>query len=195
LRFERLIYSCIMIVMLVASCDLLKTRDSETPVGGNTANPPATSPQMVIDNLTSSFANKNVNDYEKLFADTGSVKKQYIFIPTQKAAGNYSAFFSHWTRDSELNYFRKAMASVSVSSTPTVSFSVPPLTNFYGADSALYAADYSFFLSPTTYFGRAQFYMIPNKNTGTWAIYRWEDLPSAKDSTFSWSDMKGQFSQ
>jgi hypothetical protein len=183
-----------MIVMLVASCDLLKTRDSETPDGGNSANPPATSPQMVIDNLTSSFANKNVNDYDKLFADTGSVKKEYIFVPTQKAAGNYSALFSHWTRDSELNYFRKAMASVSVAFTPTVSFSgTMPLTNFQ-ADSALYSADYSFFLSPTTYLGRARFYMIPNKNTGTWAIYRWEDLPSAKD-TASWSDMKGQFSQ
>jgi hypothetical protein len=183
-----------MIVVLVASCDLLKTRGTETPVGGNPANPPATSAQMVIDNLTSSFANKNVNDYDKLLADTGSVKKQYIFVPTQKAAGNYSAFFSHWTRDSELNYFRKAMASVSVAFAPTVSFSGPTLTNFQ-ADSALYAADYSFFLSPTTYLGRARFYMIPNKNTGTWAIYRWEDLPSAKDSTLSWSDMKGQFSQ
>jgi hypothetical protein len=180
--------------MLAASCDLLKTRDSETPDGGNTANPPATSPQMVIDNLTSSFANKNVNDYDKLFADTGSVKKQYIFVPTQKAAGNYSAFFSHWTRDSELNYFRKAMASVSVAFAPAVSFSGTTLTNFQ-ADSALYAADYSFFLSSTTYLGHAQFYMIPNKNTGTWTIYRWEDQPSAKDSTLSWSDMKGQFSQ
>lgn len=183
-----------MIVVLVASCDLLKTRDSETPVGGIPANPPATSAQMVIDNLTSSFANKNVNDYDKLFADTGSVKKQYIFVPTQKAAGTYSAFFSHWTRDSELNYFRKAMASVSVTFTPTVSFSGTTLTPFQ-ADSALYSADYSFFLAPITYLGRARFYMIPNKNTGTWSIYRWEDLPSAKDSTLSWSDMKGQFSQ
>ena len=183
-----------MIVVLVASCDLLKTRDSETPVGGIPANPPATSAQMVIDNLTSSFANKNVNDYDKLFADTGSVKKQYIFVPTQKAAGTYSAFFSHWTRDSELNYFRKAMASVSVTFTPTVSVSGTTLTPFQ-ADSALYSADYSFFLAPITYLGRGRFYMIPNKITGTWSIYRWEDLPSAKDSTLSWSDMKGQFSQ
>lgn len=149
---------------------------------------------MVIDNLTSSFANKNVNDYDKLFADTGSVKKQYIFVPTQKAGGNYSVFFSHWTRDSELNYFRKATASVSYAFKPAVSFSGPILTNF-PADSALYAADYTFFLSPTTYLGRARFYMIRNQNAGTWAIYRWEDLPSAKDSTLSWSDMKGQFSQ
>lgn len=181
--------------MLVASCDLLKPRDSETPEGGNTANPPATSAQMVIDNLTSSFANKNVNDYDKLFADTGSVRKQYIFVPTQKAAGTYSAFFSLWTRDSELKYFKKAMASVSDAFAPAVSFSGSTLTKFQADDSALYAADYSLFLSPTTYLGRARFYMIPNKSTGTWAIYRWEDLPSAKDSTLSWSDMKGQFSQ
>lgn len=181
-------------MLLAASCDLLKPRDSETPEGGTSANPPATSAEMVIDNLTSSFANKNVNDYDKLFSDTGSVKRQYIFIPTQEAAGTYGAFFSHWTRDSELNYFRKAMASVSVAFTPAVLFSATTLTKFQ-ADSALFVADYSFFLSPTTYVGHARFYMIPNKNTGTWAIYRWEDLPSAKDSTLSWSDMKGQFSQ
>ena len=149
---------------------------------------------MLIDNLTSSFANKDVNEYEKIFADTGSVGRDYIFVPTQKAAGDYSAFFLNWTKDSELKYFRKATASVSVAFAPVVSFSATTLTSFH-ADSALYVAEYSLFLSPTTYLGRARFSMLPNKNTGTWAICRWEDLPSTNDSSLTWSDLKGQFSQ
>lgn len=184
----------LLLMLLVASCDLLKPRDPQPPGTGNTANPPATSPQILIDNLISSFANKNVNDYEKIFADTGSIGRQYIFVPTQKAAGNYAAFFSRWTKDSELYYFRKATASVSVAFAPMVSFSgTPPI--IFQSDSALYEADYSLFLSPTTYVGRARFSMLPNKKTDTWVVYRWEDLPAAKDSTLSWSDLKGQFSQ
>ena len=185
-----------MIVLLVASCDLLKTRDSETPVGGIPANPPAYLPKTLIENLQSSFANKNANEYEKLFSDTISGGKQYIFIPTQKAAGSYAAFASSttpWTKESEITYFKNAMEKVGVAFTPIVSFSDVVETQIQ-ADSALYAADYSVFL-PTKYVGHARFFMLQKKNAGTWVIYRWEDFPSAKDSTLSWSDLKGQNSQ
>ena len=194
MRFERIIPVCLLLAAMIGSCDLLKTRDPQPPNQGNTANPPADSPEQLMTNLQSSFANKNVSDYEKIFSDTGTAGKQYVFIPTQKANGDFIQFFSHWTKDSELNYFRKAMASVSAAFTPAVSFSNVVPTQFQ-SDSALYTTDYSVFLSPTTYVGHARFSMLPNKNTGTWVIYRWEDLQSAKDSTLSWSDLKGQFSQ
>lgn len=150
---------------------------------------------MVIDNLQASFNNKNVNDYEKIFADTGSVGRRYVFVPTQKAAGNYSALFSHWTTDAELNYFRKAVASVSSAFPPVVSIPQPPTVTMFHSDSSLIEATYSVLLWPTTYAGHARFYLLQNKNTGTWVIYRWEDLQSAQDTSMSWSDMKGQFSQ
>jgi len=179
---------------MTGSCDLLKTRDPQPPDQENTANPPATTPQVLMSNLQLSFANKNVNDYEKLFSDTGSIGKQYAFIPTQKAAASYSTFFSHWTKDSEGNYFRKAMASVNADFTPQVLFTGPPVLTPFQSDSALYEANYSVFISPTTYTGHARFFLIPNKNAGTWVIYRWEDFPPGQDS-LSWSDLKGQFSQ
>jgi len=149
---------------------------------------------MVIDNLQSSFANKNVNDYEALFADVAFVGRTYVFVPTQEAQGNYSAIFSQWTIESELNYFRKAVASVSVAFTPAVSFSNYVITPFQ-SDSELYEADYSVFLAPTTYSGHARFSLLPNKNTGIWYIYRWEDVQTTNSPTLSWSDLKGQFSQ
>jgi hypothetical protein len=183
-----------LLALMDGSCDLLKTRDPQPPNQANTANPQATSAQTLIDNLQSSFANKNVNDYEVLFADVGSVGRQYIFVPTQNAAGNYAAIFSQWTTESELNYFKKAMASVSVAFTPAVSFSNYVVTPFQ-SDSELYEADYSVFLAPTTYSGHARFSLLPNKSTGIWYISRWEDVQTANSSTLSWSDLKGQFSQ
>ena len=180
--------------LITGSCGLLETRTPQPPNQGNTANPLATSPQILIDNLQASFANKNVNDYGKIFSDVGSVGKQYVFIPTQKAAGNYAALFSQWTTESELNYFTKAIASVSTAFTPTVSFSNVVLTPFQ-SDSALYETDYTVFLAPTTYSGHTRFLMLPNKNTGAWVIYRWEDVQTSDNLALSWSDMKGQFSQ
>ena len=194
MRSNYTIPTCLLLALLTASCDLLKTRDPQPPDQGNTANQQATSPQMVIDNLQSSFANKNVNDYEALFADVAFVGRTYVFVPTQEAQGNYSAIFSQWTIESELNYFRKAVASVSVAFTPAVSFSNYVITPFQ-SDSELYEADYSVFLAPTTYSGHARFSLLPNKNTGIWYIYRWEDVQTTNSPTLSWSDLKGQFSQ
>ena len=182
------------LLCIVASCDLLKPRDPQPPNSENNANPPATSPDILVQNLQSAFAKKNVNEYQKIFSDTSSDGRQFIFVPTQKAAGNYAAFFLHWTSESELSYFRKAMASISNSSVPVVLFTNTVQTAIV-PDSVLYSADYSVFLSPTTYSGRARFFIYLLKNKGEWAMYRWEDLPSAKDTTQTWSDLKGQFSQ
>jgi hypothetical protein len=186
--------ACFLLAVTIGSCGLLETRTPQPPDQKNTANPQATSAQILISNLQASFANKNVSDYENLFADISSVGRQYVFIPTQKANGNYSAIFAQWTTESELNYFNKAMASVSTAFIPTVTFSNDVLTPSQ-SDSALYEADYTIFLAPTTYSGRARFSMLPNKNTSVWYIYRWEDVQTSNNSASSWSDLKGQFSQ
>ena len=193
MRSRYIIPACVLLALTTGSCDLLKTRDPQPPNQGNTANPPATTPQILIDNIQSCFANKNVNDYGKIFADVASVGRTYIFVPTQKALANYPVF-SQWTTESELNYFRKAMASVSAGFTPAVSFSNVVLTPFQ-SDSALYETDYTVFISPTTYAGHVRFSMLPNKNTGTWVISRWEDVQTSNNAALSWSDLKGQFSQ
>jgi len=186
---------CVALALIFGACGLLKTRDPESPDTGNAANPPAFSPETVVTNLTSSFENKNVSDYAKVFADTSSAGRQYVFIPTQKATATYAGFFSHWGVDAETNYFRKAVSSVSAAFAPAVSFTQPVSTQYH-SDSSLYEANYTVFLAPNTYVGHARLYMIPNKNTGIWSIYRWEDFPSTQNpDTSSWSDLKGQFSQ
>jgi len=195
LRSRLIIPACVLLAVTAGSCDLLKPRPSQPPNSGNTANPPATLPQVLINNLQSCFANKNVNDYEKIFADAGSVGKPYVFAPTQAAAGNYAAIFSQWTIESERIYFNKVMTSVGPSFIPVVSFANDAYTTFGANDSSLYTADYSVFLAPTTYSGHTRILMLPNKNNGTWVVSRWEDYQSASSSALTWSDLKGQFSQ
>ena len=185
---------CLLLAFAAGSCDLLKTRDPQPPSQGNTANPPATQPDILIANLQTCFANKNINDYEKIFSDLTTDGRTYVFVPTQEASASYSAIFSRWTTDSELNYFRKVMASVSSGFTPTVSFTNSVTTTFQ-SDSALFEADYSLFITPTTYSGHVRFSTLLNKNTGTWVVDRWEDLQSANSTAPTWSDLKGQFSQ
>ena len=185
----------VAVAIVVAGCGLLSTRDPEPPVTGNAANPPAFSAETVISNLSASFANKNVSDYAKIFGDTSTLGRAYVFVPTQQASATYAGFFSHWNVDAEMNYFRKAVSSVSSAFTPVVNFGAPTVTQYH-SDSTLYEADYTVFISPTTYQGHARFAMMPNKNTGVWAIYRWEDYTSTQSpQSPTWSDLKGQFSQ
>ena len=183
-------------LLLLGSCGLLKTRDPESPDTGNAANPPAFNAETVISNLAASFASKNVSDYAKVFGDTSTLGRPYVFVPTQEASATYAGFFTHWTVDAEINYFRRAMSNVSSAFTPVVSFVQPPIVTDYHSDSTLYEADYTVYLAPNTYQGRARFALMPNKNTGVWAIYRWEDYGSTQTpQTPTWSDLKGQFSQ
>ena len=198
MRYKNQLAVCLALALTFSACDLFKPRDSETPTG-SPANAPAFAAEAVIANIRTSFSGKNVNDYAKLFADTSSGGKSYVFVPTQKAAATYAGFFSRWGVDAELSYFRKAVGSVSAASTPDVVFSQTPTITEYHSDSTLYETDYTVYIAPTTYKGQARFYMSPNKNTAEWAIYRWEDLPPNQDSTsttsLTWSDLKGKFSQ
>ena len=184
------------LAVTLCACGLLKTRDPESPDTGNASTPPAFTPDAVIENLTTSFSNKNVNDYSKLFADTASTGKLYVFVPTQEASATYASFFAHWTVDAELNYFRKAVASASPAVPPSVTFTGTPITTQYLPDSTLYENDYNVTIGPNSFVGHARFHLMPNKSTGIWVMYRWEDFPLGTNSTAAtWSDLKGQFSQ
>lgn len=184
--------------MLIAGCNLFDTRDPESPVSDNQSLPPATDDRILIQNIQSAFQQKDIQEYEKLFSDTVSHAKMFIFQPNQSAAARYASVFSVWTRNSEVDYFRNAMGSVGSSSSPQLNFTYPVQPVKYQADSAVYTVDYTIFLkhnlsSLTDQFvGRSELYMSPNKNN-IWVIYRWIDYETKKDS--SWSELKGQFSK
>ncbi|MEI7906075.1 MAG: hypothetical protein WCI84_01825 [Bacteroidota bacterium] len=177
--------------LLLLSCNLFDTRDPENPVADNQTLQPATSASMLISNFTTAFQQKNLQEYQKLFADS-----TFRFIPTQSASARYSAVFLSWNKTSESDYFRNAITEIGNASTPQLSFTTVSNIQFQ-SDSVAYTMDYIVYIphSRTTAkqcTGRSELYMAPNKNN-IWSIYRWVDFETKKDS--SWSELKGQFSK
>ncbi len=181
-----------------SSCNLLKTRDAQNPETPSTTNPLASTPTQLLTNFIDAVKNKDAVEYAKLFSDTLSGGKSYTFVPAQSSAIRYTAVFSRWTKESEQDYFQKAMASLNAGGTPNLYF-LNDITQGivpFQSDSAVFTSDYVLFVPhtqpnlTTTFKGKASFYMAPN-NTNTWSIYRWEDFETYKDS--SWSELKGQF--
>lgn len=192
MRCEQKYNAFFLLSLFFLSCNLFDTRDPENPVTDNQSLPPATSPGILIANFTTAFQQKNIQEYEKLFADSA-----LVFVPTQSAAARYSAVFSSWNKSSESESFRNAMSALGATSTPQLLLTT--ISNvLYQSDSALFTIDYSVFVPhtltnvTTQYSGRSEFYFSPNKNN-IWTIYRWLDFETKKDS--SWSELKGQFAK
>ena len=182
---------------LLAGCGLFQTRDPESPVGSNGINPPASSPDMVLQNLVSAVQQKNLQDYQKLISDTVTGVKAYTFVPTADAAIRYNSVFARWSKAAESQAFQNVLASLPSSAYPTLAFLNTSIVRFQ-ADSAIISSEYLLIMPhrlatvTTTFAGRADFYTAPDKNQ-SWTIYRWVDYTTKRDS--SWSDCKGAFAQ
>lgn len=187
-----------LISMLLLSCNLFETRESEIPDTGQQPLPQATDDQILLQNFTLAIQQKNVTEYTKLFADTVTHKQQFLFVPNQSAAARYNAVFSTWNKSAEVEYFRNAMGAVNAASTPELLLTYPTPKTQYQSDSIIYTVDYTLYLPHTRgtgltmFAGQSKLHMAPDKNN-IWMIYRWEDFETRKDS--SWSELKGQFAK
>lgn len=180
-----------LLSLLLLSCNLFDTRDPENPLTDNQTLQPATSPAMLISNFTTAFQQKNIQEYEKLFADS-----TFSFTAAQSAYARYSTVFLSWNKRAESDYFRNAITEIGTLSSPQLSFSTVSSVQFQ-SDSAAYTLDYVLFVphsrsSTKQFSGRSELYMAPNKNN-IWSVYRWVDFETKKDS--SWSEFKGQFTK
>ncbi|MGE5316168.1 MAG: hypothetical protein ACM3Q4_15850 [Acidobacteriota bacterium] len=197
MRSDRLLLSVLLLVCALNGCGLFDTREPESPVGAGGVNPPASSPEMVLQNFTSAVQQKNIQDYEKLFSDSVNGIRNFTFVPSPEAAVRYASVFSRWSRTSETDYFRNAVSSLAQSGYPNVTFMNPTYVRFQ-SDSAIISTEYLLLVPhrlttvTTTFTGRADFYTARDKNQ-TWTIYRWVDYTTKRDS--SWSDCKGAFAQ
>jgi len=197
LRFSYL--HIVILSALLLSCNLFDTRDPENPISDNQTLPTAFTKESLFSNFKSSFEQKNIQEYGKLFADTATHAQRYMFIPNQSSASRYAAVFSSWNTIAEMEYFRNAITAVGTSSSLQLQITSGPVIVPYQSDSAQYTFDYLLFvphnrsdLKTQQFVGRCEITMAPDKNT-TWRIYRWVDFETKKDS--SWSELKGQFAK
>ncbi len=189
--------ACLALGLFVTGCGLFQTRDPESPVTSSGINPPATSPEMVVQNFIAAVQQKNLQDYQKLFSDSLTGNRAFVFVPTAEAAVRYGSVFGRWSSSSESQYFRNVLSSLPSTAYPSLAFLNQRIVRFQ-SDSAIISAEYLLIMPhklttvTTTFAGRADFYTAPDKNQ-SWTIYRWVDVMTKRDS--SWSDCKGAFAQ
>ena len=181
----------IMLLFSVISCDIFETRDAESPDQSRSNFIPATSPEILIQNLIDSFADKDVVNYQNTFV-TGLSNRIFTFIPSSTALSRFQNLWPTWNIDDEVQYFNNMKTSVPDELPISLSLSVSPESFSIFGDSLKYNSEYFISVpqrnSKTLIFqGNLELSMI-NVNT-VWLVYFWKD--NAIEDNPSWSDLKG----
>lgn len=185
------------VLFLLSSCSLFDTRNPEEPDSGKVSFPPATSPNVLIDNFTNSIIEKRIDNYMDCFADGET--SGFLFSPSQDAFSSYPSFFDNWNYAVERRYFLALLSNFSGDEKFSLDLTAKN-TNFVSPDSTLFDAQYVFSLptlsqsAASIYAGKIQLTLVPLSD-GTWRILRWIDSPQARtDTTFqTWSFLKAAY--
>ena len=180
----------------IAGCGLFEPRTPESPTVPGLDFLPPNDDSTVITNLESAIIQKNEQNYIRCFADPATTSKTFVFVPSSEGLAQYGSILSAWTRTDEGNYFRNLISHASAvgSSNLLLSTKSPPTVT---ADSVVRYYDYEFVFQhnqanfPDTARGSLMFTLAPDNN-GQWMIFRWVDLKTRADIT--WSMFKGKFS-
>jgi hypothetical protein len=182
--------------LILAACGILETRTPQPPAQTSSTFVPATSPSIVLDNLTNAVRERNTDNYIRCLVDSNFSDKRFSFVPTQVAQSTYAIKFNGWSLSSERGYFENLKSQTPSTATALLFFSSQKFESVQ-SDSALFTGAYDLVFQhdqsgvPQEAKGTLQFYLATDRNK-LWSIYRWIDLQTGSD--FSWSEMKGRFS-
>lgn len=182
------------LLIAVTGCELFSTRDPASPLTNSSTFIPATSADIVIQNLKSAIAEKNTVNYLRCLVDTLNSSRTFQFIPTAASAGRYAATFASWSMASEQAYFSSLVAHTQPSAASVLALN--GTFTVLASDSAIYDGDYQCTFQhgvsgvPESVRGNLQFIIGVDKNS-TWGITRWIDHPIGSEP--SWSELKGRF--
>lgn len=194
---RNLLAGCLLATAQLA-CNIFETRTPEPPSQSSSTYTPATEPSLVFQNMSNAFRDLNSLNYIKSFADSSTAGRSFGFEPTPQAKIKYAGVFLTWTRQSEQQYFENLRSRMTTGSVPTLVFQTLSVQSLQ-SDSAQYEATYTLTAQhsiasvPKEATGKAQFFLLADRSRN-WVIWRWIDVPTGT-SSFSWSDMKGEFAQ
>ncbi len=184
----------IFIILLISSvsCDIFETRDAEPPDQSRSNYQPATSPEILIQNLIDSFADKDVVNYQNTFV-TGLSSRVFTFVPSSTALSRFQNLWPTWNIDAEVQYFNNMKTSVPDELPVLLSgLSLSPESFSIFGDSLKYNSEY--FISvpqrnsePLIFQGNLELSM--EIVSTVWLVYFWKD--NAIEDNPSWSDLKG----
>lgn len=182
-----------LISFLFTACDLFLTREAELPDQARSNFQVATEPEIVIQNLTNAFTDKNVQNYISCFLDSSFSDKKFSFQPSGEVISQYPFLSENWSIDDEQRYFNSLTSGINADFPLSLSFNDESFVR--SGDSVIYSATYSISLpvsepEVSSYQGSLQFYLIPD-DRAVWVIYYWLDIKLT--GVASWSELKGRF--
>lgn len=179
-------------------CNIFETRSPEPPTQSSSSYTPATEPSLVFSNMSNAFRDLNSLNYLKSFADSSVTGRSFSFEPTPQAKVKYGGAFLFWNRQSEQQYFENLRSKIPSGSAASLVFQTLTVQSIQ-SDSAQYEATYTLTAShsvasvPKQATGKAQFLLLADRSRN-WVVWRWIDVPTGT-SSFTWSDLKGEFGQ
>jgi hypothetical protein len=185
----------LLLPLFFNGCGLFGLRDAENPTEPRSVFIPPTTPDIVLTNLQSAIADKDINNYLQCIVDTSLTLRKFVYTADISSQIQYP-IFKNWDISNEKNYFYNLLSLTTPQSTSII---IPSeiISNIY-SDSAIYDMDYwmRFDHQKTTVAkilsGKLRFVMVINSKN-LWAISSWIDIKgSDKDTT--WSVLKANFS-
>ena len=182
-------------LVVFAGCGLFNTRGVEPPIVSRSNFIPPTAPEIVLENLTVAIFEKNVDNYNKCFVDTGYSPKRFSYTADISSQLQYP-IFRYWNLSYENLYFTNLRSLTDPSATSNLFLSNEIINTTI--DSVVY--DYDYLLrfdhnKPSvakTVKGKLRF-VISSDNRSLWSISSWIDYKqNATDTT--WSVLKANFS-
>jgi hypothetical protein len=183
----------IFLSVFVSGCNLFNVRDAQPPSQPRSDYQQAVTPDILIQNLQSSLADKNTENYMASFANQTFTTKTFTFSASASAISQFPSLAEGWGLSNEQQYFNNLITKVDVNSPITLTLSNVTSSSF--GDSLVYSASY--FLNvpsinadlPSNYQGQLTFDMVRDSRA-VWVIYFWQDTKTS--SLPSWSELKGR---
>jgi len=175
------------VLLLIAGCDLFRTRDAEPPDSGRGSWETPRVPMDVLDNMSSALFERNTVNYLRSFG-----VEAFVFEADPVALAR-DATLGDWTYDDESQHAAKLFSEGTLPSDSLFYVVFAGAEETILGDSAEIHVDYDLTAGvalagvPHRVAGRADFYLQMGRE-GYWQITRWRDNRTEDVST--WSDFK-----
>jgi hypothetical protein len=187
----------IFFCFFLACTNPFNTRDPKPPSSDNQLQPInnlQNNPDSLFKQMQYAFQEPNWNYYEALLVDPTSFPIRFIFIPQQEAAYRLPG----WTRQDELNYFRKLITDRSQNDLNLQIYNIQgPVQTGASQDTLQVQFSYQIRINLTVskeYYEGQSIFKIFRSPQSLWYIYYWEDLKSGSDTADStWSILKAAY--
>ncbi len=188
-------YSILFILILI-SCDSFFPREPEVPKNIETNFQCPDNPNVVVNNLLSSFTNKNTVNFLRCFQDDLN-NDDFEFIPTQDIIAINPTFFNNWSIKQEEIFLITLFNSMDKGVTPNLILSNQKIN--VNPRSAIFEADYYIKVqqgkiedAEVEYKGKLIFNLV-STTEDYWYIQKWQDLNIENSDFPTWTKLKFNF--